>query len=131
MEKISKVVLGLGSNSGDRMAALSQAVVSLRDIIPDLCSSSFYETAPVGVNHHGPYMNAVACGSTPLGLIQLDTELKSLEVKAGRDEAARARREVPLDLDIVIYDEEIVRPRDFSQSFFQIGYQELHKADKL
>ena len=49
-----------------------------------------------------------------------------MEYDFGRDSEARERGDVPLDVDIVLFDAEIVRPRDFSQSFFRIGYESLH-----
>ena len=34
---------------------------------------------------------------------------------------------VPIDLDIVMWNGEVVRQRDFNQDYFQIGWKQLHK----
>ena len=60
--KASRVVLALGSNLGDRLAALQGALDALAD--PDalrlLAVSPVYETAPVGGPEQDDYLNAVA-----------------------------------------------------------------------
>ena len=121
------VVLGLGSNCGDRYMSLKSAYRRLLDILDCPVCSSMYETPAVGEHAVGSYINAVVCGVTNLPSERLDSILKNLERAAGRDENARKRGEVPLDIDIVIYDDIVIRPRDYDQRFFQQGYQELSK----
>lgn len=120
-----KVVIGLGSNHGDRYASLNRAINCLSQVLENFRCSNFYETPAIGQNTSGTYLNAVISADTTLPMQELDGLLKQLEIEAGRDEMARRRGEVPLDLDIVIYADTIVRPRDYAQSFFRIGYWQL------
>lgn len=120
-----KVVLGLGANHGDRYATLNRAMTSLSQVLENFRCSNFYETPAIGKNSTGTYLNAVVSADTTLSMQDLDALLKQLEIEAGRDELARSRGEVPLDLDIVVYADTIVRPRDYAQSFFRIGYCQL------
>ncbi len=126
-----EVVMGLGSNHGDRATALSHASHLLSTVLSEYRCSAFYETPAIGTHAYGTYLNAVAIGQTTMAAADLDAKLKSLELAAGRDAAARERGEVPLDIDIVIYDSRILRPRDFSQSFFRIGYNQLLPTKQL
>ncbi len=125
-----ELVLCLGSNHGDRRGAIASALDRLRADFPGLRSSGIYETPAVSAGGHAPaclppYMNAVAIASTPLMQQEINDLLKKMEAEAGRDESARARGEVPLDIDIVCYAGRVVRARDFSQNFFRIGYDSL------
>ena len=79
-----RVLLGLGSNLGDREAHLAAAVRDLRQLDPDLLVSSLYETDPVGGPAQGPYLNCVVrldTGKSPRELLEL---CRSLEADAGR-----------------------------------------------
>lgn len=119
-----KVVLSLGSNSGDRLKAVNEASVWLKGILLDFQCSAVYETPPLG--HSGAdYMNAVCAGLYCGDVAELERECKEYERRNGRDEVARAMNLVPIDVDIVISDGEILRPKDYRSKFFQIGYEQL------
>lgn len=126
-----RLVIGLGSNCGDRRAAISGAIEWLRKILTDFRVSEIYETPPYG--HVGrPYMNAVVSGRygrNPLFnaaiLASLERECKRYEYEHGRNEAARQRGDVPIDIDIVKAGEQILRPADFKRQFFRIGYLQI------
>lgn len=131
-------VLGLGSARKEkepngamesRTEKLRWACQRLSSEFQDFNCSAFYETPAVGHKASGTYLNAVAEATTETNMEQTEALLKRLEIEAGRDAEARARGEVPLDIDIVIWDGEIVRHRDYSQSFFQIGYRSLHHSE--
>lgn len=123
------VVLSLGSNCGDRADNVSKAMEWLKTtILTEAECSQIYETAPVG--HSGVnYMNAVVSGCFSGILDSLEKECKEYELEHGRDTESRRFNRVPVDIDIVIADEEIIRPRDFKCSFFQKGFRQLRLYD--
>ena len=55
---MAEVLIGLGSNLGDREANLSQAVRRLLEAGRLVAVSSLYETAPVGFVEQGDFLNA-------------------------------------------------------------------------
>lgn len=119
-----KVVLSLGSNHGDRYANIEEAITWCAGKLNGIKVSSIYETPEI----HGigdPYLNAVVIGESCLSFEELTAATKEFERTHGRDAEARHRGEVPIDIDIVIWDEAIIRPLDFSRQFFQIGYLEI------
>lgn len=117
-------MVSIGSNCGDRTEEVAKAIEWLGSLLKDFRSSKIYETPPVG--HQGSnYMNAVGIGETELTVPQFVRECKRYEVLAGRDLAARIRGDVPVDVDVVISDGEILRPEDYKREFFQIGYREV------
>lgn len=118
----SRIILSLGSNCDASYVA--RAVDWLRDRIEDFQSSSLYETPPakgVGI----PYVNAVIAGRVSADFDTFNNQLKEYEKSAGRDSACRAQGRVPIDIDIVIWNDEILRPWDYRQNFFQIGYRTI------
>ena len=117
-----QVVLSIGSNL-DRNYVVS-AINWLRNIISNPRFSGIYTTPSI----HGtgdPYVNAVVIGKTRKSFEELNQLLKDYEKEQGRDNEARERGIVPIDIDIVIWNAEVVRPRDYCQKFFQIGFLEL------
>lgn len=59
----------------------------------------------------------------PVG--ELERLSKQFEISLGRDAQARTRGDVPVDIDIVVFDGKIMRERDFESEFFRIGYMEI------
>ena len=123
----SIVTVSFGSNHGDRERNVAAAISWFETVATGCRVSSIYETPEV--NGHGtPYMNAVASGCTNLDYCALNRLAKDFEVECGRDADCRKRGVVPIDIDIVIWKSETLRPLDFSRDFFQIGYREILPA---
>ena len=99
---MTRAVLSLGSNLGDRLAYLRLAVDGLRDVLEAV--SPVYETAPWGVTDQPDFLNAVVVVRSPevdeWGWLRRGQEL---EQAAGR---VREQRWGPrtLDVDVVTVD---------------------------
>lgn len=120
------VVVSLGANCGNREESVAKAMEWLGGILSYSVCSSIYETPPYG--HAGSkYMNAVVAGSYDGSLQELEKKCKDYELANGRDSKAREEGSVPIDIDIVISDGEVMREADFSREFFLIGYREIKK----
>jgi 2-amino-4-hydroxy-6-hydroxymethyldihydropteridine diphosphokinase len=93
------VYIALGSNVGDKLAHLQQAIDKLK---PDLniCAASWvYETAPMYVEEQPPFFNAAIRAATELPPLDLLKLLKRTEREVGRLDGPRyGPREVDLDL---------------------------------
>lgn len=97
------VAIALGSNLGDRGAALAFAIERLRALLPDLRLSSIIETAPEGVpDDQGAFLNAAAVGSTSLDPRGLLDALLDIERAFGRTRPYRYAART-LDLDLILY----------------------------
>lgn len=99
----------------------------LRTSLPfnTLTFSSFYESDGVGCSTPLRYLNAVVRIETFVSVPEIVHSLKEIEREAGR--TPLNKRDIPLDLDLVLVEEKVLRPKDFSQSYFQKGYQEVIK----
>lgn len=118
------VILSVGSNCGDRYAQVSSGVVWLSSILDGSRSSSIYSTRDC-YGGKREYMNAVVSGKTGYEIEALERECKKYELNQGRTRDARINGDVPIDIDIVVYDNEIVRKKDYGQEFFRIGMRQI------
>jgi 2-amino-4-hydroxy-6-hydroxymethyldihydropteridine diphosphokinase len=100
--------VGLGSNVGDRLGNLREAVRRL-DSVPDIrdtACSSVYETDPVGeVPDQPPFLNAAVRLRTALGPHELLDRCKQIERELGRQGDARRHGPRPIDLDLLLVED--------------------------
>lgn len=113
------VYIGLGSNLGDRKAALSGAIDALEaelvevKAVKSITSSPIYETDAWGMADGTPaFLNQVVCLETNLELSQVLELLMGVEAKFGREREENALAGVynsrTLDLDILVAGKEVV-----------------------
>jgi len=97
--------IALGSNLGDRLAHLRGALRGLaaRADTRVLRVSPVYETAPVGPQDQGAYLNAAAAVQTTLSARALRRVLIGLEDAAGRDRSVQRWGPRTLDLDLLMF----------------------------
>ena len=93
---MTRALLGLGSNVGDRLGHLRVAVASLSDVT---AVSAVYETDPVGGPAQGPFLNIVVAIDTDLDARALLGVCHRIESAAGR---VRDVRWGPRTLDVDI-----------------------------
>ena len=118
--------LGLGSNHPQARRYLDSALSALRDAFGSVdVSESIVTDAVNGVDP--PYTNAAARISTALEPEALNRELKAIEASLGRTRPAVKTHPniVEIDIDLVVYDGDVLRPRDFSAQYFAPLYQSL------
>ncbi len=102
---VAEALIGLGSNLGDRAAALAEAVAAL-DRLPKtkvLRVSSWLETRPAGGPPDQPaYLNGAAVVETSLGPRILLSRLQSIEKQLGRTSQQRWSPRI-IDLDLLLF----------------------------
>lgn len=107
-----EVVLGLGSNLGQRLANLMSALARLEqtETFVPLQVSSIVETDPYGGVPQGPFLNLCVRGDCTLTPPLLLAAVKAAEQAVGRTPSVRwGPREI--DIDILLYgDAEFVSP---------------------
>ncbi len=110
---MTNAALGLGSNLGDRRAHLDAAVRALGALGRVLAVSSFRETAPVGGPPQPDYLNGAVTLSTGKSPFELLLAVQEIERRAGRERGVRWGPRT-LDIDLLLYGEEIVREPDLA-----------------
>ena len=99
---MTPVYIGLGSNLGDRLARIQEAVGILGERLDLTAASPIYETAPMYVEDQPRFYNGVLAGATELGPLEVLGLLKSVEARVGRLPRDRyGPREI--DLDLLVY----------------------------
>lgn len=106
--KSEMVALALGSNLGDRLAALREALEALAPFVTVEKKSAVYETPPAYVTDQPAFLNAVIVGSTDLAPLTLLRTVKQIEMELGRTPTFHygPRR---IDIDIIFYGSELIK----------------------
>lgn len=102
-----KTYIGLGSNLGDSLQILTEAVHKLATL-GSVQVSQLYQSPPMGPQDQPNYLNAAVQLQTDLSPLALLDELQRFEQESGR---VRLRHwgERTLDLDLLIYGDEQIQ----------------------
>lgn len=94
------------------------------ELDPEATFSPIYSTLSVtdGTTRYHNMVGRLSCDMT---MDELGALMKQWEREAGRVPHSKV---VPLDIDVVVFDGQVVRPRDFAQEYFKIGYKALDQG---
>lgn len=108
---MSVAFIGLGSNLGKRLLMLRKAVthISALPTTEVLATSSVYESPPIDCSAQNDFLNAVCKITTELSPHALLIALKKIERKLGRPEHYPRWSPRYIDLDILFYDNQILK----------------------
>ena len=105
------VYLSIGSNSGDRVKLIEQAIsfIGLCEDISLVRTSALYETEPWGVKDQNWFLNVAVEIKTSLSPQDLLLKLQNIEKTLGRNRQNERRwGERTIDIDIIFYGSEKV-----------------------
>jgi len=129
VDRTLKVAIAIGSNLGDRGAAIAFAAERLTAFVSDIALSNPVETEPEGegLQDQPLYLNAAAVGHTTLGPRDLLDALLAIERDYGRERPFRGAPRT-LDLDLILLGDtrqdspglHVPHPR-FRERFFVLG----------
>ncbi len=125
---LHRVVIGIGSNTADSRANVEAAVEWCDIFFNSSVCSTIYSTHPYGAKACSvgyDYTNAVVTASTNLDFQDVNEALKAYEIQHGRDSISRVSGIVTIDLDLVIYDDWVLRPQEIAREYFAKGYREI------
>ena len=134
---MSRAVLSIGSNVGDRLAHLRSAVAGLGDAVVGV--SPVYETAPWGGVEQDDYLNAVVVVDEPgVDAVGWMERARALEVAAGRVRGVRWGPRT-LDVDLVTVDGAtsadpeltLPHPRAHERAFVLVPWADADPAAEL
>ncbi len=108
-----KAYIGLGSNEGDRLGYVQQALQFLKDIhdITVLECSSLYETEPIGDTYTQWFVNAVVAIETSLSaedLLDVCQDIEKRLTELHRHNSNQRIKERIIDLDILFYGDSVM-----------------------
>jgi len=103
---MAMLLIGMGSNIHPE-SNLSQAAIALRALFPEVSFSSVYRSAAVGMQG-GDFLNACCLLHSDMTMSEIRVELKRLEDVQGRDRSEGSWKPRTLDLDLLLYDGQVV-----------------------
>lgn len=122
---MNKVVFSLGSNCDDALVEMNKCIARLTSLLTFVKVSHIYETTALNGNDKN-YLNAVFVGYTDMQYELVKTLMKEYEKSQGRTPESKVLGVIPIDIDVVMWNEEVVRKEDFMQTYFQIGWNEVN-----
>ncbi|NLE34107.1 MAG: 2-amino-4-hydroxy-6-hydroxymethyldihydropteridine diphosphokinase [Bacteroidales bacterium] len=110
MPATSSVIAGLGSNLGDRFAALCRAMELITAEAGEITAvSSVWETEPWGFDADEQFLNMVVVIRTSLEPVKLIQLFRSIEGRMGRRRSGSGRYESRIiDLDILLWENRVI-----------------------
>lgn len=116
---MAKYIITLGSNTPDKNERVAAAILRLKEWVDVVSSTPVYSSPDAYHDGRPPYANAIVVADGPEKAEEmLDKIFKDYERSQGRD---RSSRMVQIDIDIVVRDTTILRPRDYSAPYFLLG----------
>ncbi len=101
-----KVLIGIGSNIGDRKSSIIKAIGELK-----FCNvekiSAVYETSPIGYSDQPDFYNLCLTAVTDIMPFAFLSLLKNIEHKMGRTNGIRWGPRI-IDLDILLFDDKLI-----------------------
>ena len=105
------VYIGLGSNMAEPQTQIEHALQALSQLNESrvVSCSSLYTSKPMGPQNQANYVNGVAYLQTTLAAMALLAECQKIEQQQGRERSGQVWGPRTLDLDILLYGQELIR----------------------
>ncbi len=123
---MNSVVIGIGSNINAEIN-IQKMLEILREKVRVLKVSAMIKTKPIGIENQPDYTNGAVKIETEFNREDLTVLLKSIEDEMGRDRSAPKFGPRNIDLDIVVWNGEIVDEDYYTRDFLQKSVGELFK----
>ncbi len=121
---MNTVIIGVGSNI-DAEKNVSVAKRMLGEKLNVLGESKFIRTKPIGSREQQDFLNGSLLIKTRLGSKQLKTLLKGVEISLGRGDREDRYGPRKMDLDILVWNGEIVDSDVYEREFLRRSVIEL------
>ncbi len=122
--ELNTVIIGIGSNI-DAEKNIQEMLQILAEKVDILKVSSFIKTKPIGIENQSEFTNGAVKIKTSLNKEDLTVLLKAIEDRMGRDRTAPKFGPRNIDLDIVVWNGEIVDDDYYTRDFLQKNVNEL------
>ncbi len=121
---VNRAVIGLGSNIDpeENIRRAKNAIAGEFNLIK---SSSFVETEPVGYKDQDRFLNGALLIETELNAQGLESWLKMLESELGRVKTDNKHGPRSIDLDILVWNGEVVDGEVYEREFLRRSIEEL------
>jgi GTP cyclohydrolase-4 len=108
---VHEFYVGIGSNLGDRQANILAALQRLRTRAQIVAVSAFYESEAADGAQGPAYLNVAAALRSELDAQSFASFAADVERAVGRARGARRLEARPIDVDLLVYDGNVVQPQ--------------------
>ncbi len=123
---MKQAVIGLGSNI-NAIANMNRAVELLKAQFRVLKVSQWMQTQPIGITDQPTFFNGALLLETTFELKELEALLKNLEDRMGRDRSRPKFGPREIDLDVILWNSEVVDKDYYTRDFLQVLVKEVLK----
>ena len=124
---LNKVILCLGSNR-DKERNIELADQLLRDHFVSIYFSEAVYTEPMDMRDPSLFLNQVAIAFTSEEPDQLIAIFKQIEKKLGRAPEDKQKENILMDIDLLQWNDRVLKPLDFQRPFVQSALRSLFDA---
>lgn len=122
---MNRAIICLGSNIGSAKAEIASALELLKELGTVEDSSGNYLSDPEYSSTEHAYTNCIVILDTEMSSLELGSRCKSYESR--RRQTVRFPGRVTIDIDIVRFNDTVLRLRDYAASYFCKGVQLLSR----
>jgi len=122
--KKHECIIGIGSNI-DPEPNIAAVLYFLRQEQEFVSVSSLIKTSPIGIPDQPDFLNGAAKILTTMEIADFKSYLKDIEDRLKRDRTAPKYGPRTIDLDIVIWDGEIIDPDYYNRDFLKKAVDEI------
>ena len=113
---MNKALISLGTNE-DREVNLALCHQLLNNIFPEIHYSETSLTSPYGKTYINDFLNQLAVFYTDKEKEEIHDLLKSIEEQIGRHPSDKENGIIKIDIDLVIWNDAILKPNDIKRSY--------------
>ena len=125
---LNKIILSLGSNQ-DQEKNMAEAVRILRNQFVSIAFSNSVYTEPIGLTGSAPFLNRVADAYTSEQPDEIKHLLKRTEYELQRMPDDKNFGIVPIDIDLLQWNELILKPDDLRRYYIIEGIRALENEE--
>lgn len=124
VDGLNRIILALGSNR-DKEQNMERAAIQLCAHFISVRFAKMIYTAPIDCPDLSPFLNQVAVAYTSDGPTEIITYLKQVERMLGRRPEDKQTGSIPIDIDLLQWNDRILKPEDMKRDYILSGIRSL------
>ncbi len=123
-------IISIGSNINPKNN-IKESLTRLQRTVHIVDTSSWLRTAPIGITNQARYINGAVHIHTTMSINSLTHYLKELEDTLGRDRTLPKFGPRTIDLDIIVWNNQIIDNDYYTRNFVKRTVDELWQANTI
>lgn len=126
---MNRILIVIGSNY-DAARNMAAACQRLEELLPGIRWSAVLRTRPVDCPRADFFLNRLGEAVTPLSASELTGLFKQIEQQFGRTPEHKKKGIISLDIDLLQWNDALLKPEDFRRPYVQSGLLSLNTTHK-